>query len=64
MAKANGNGARLGFENKLWEMADKMRGHMDAALYEQFAQARRLEATIRKNLEALGYGGAGEGEQP
>ena len=32
MAKAN-NGANLGFENKLWEMADKMRGHMDAAEY-------------------------------
>jgi len=25
------NGANLGFENKLWEMADKLRGHMDAA---------------------------------
>ncbi len=27
------NGANLGFENKLWEMADKMRGHMDASEY-------------------------------
>ena len=32
MAKSN-NGANLGFESKLWEMADKMRGHMDAAEY-------------------------------
>lgn len=32
MSKTN-NGANLGFENKLWEMADKMRGHMDAAEY-------------------------------
>ncbi len=32
MAKA-GNGANLGFENKLWEMADKMRGHMDSGEY-------------------------------
>jgi hypothetical protein len=24
--------------------------------HEQFAQAQQLEATIRKNLEALGYG--------
>ena len=32
MNKAN-NGANLGFENKLWEMADKMRGHMDAGEY-------------------------------
>ncbi len=27
------NGANLGFENKLWEMADKMRGHMDSGEY-------------------------------
>lgn len=26
-------------------------------LYEQFAEADRLEATIKKNLEGLGYGG-------
>ncbi len=33
MAKNSTNGANLGFENKLWEMADKMRGHMDSAEY-------------------------------
>ncbi|MGF1583589.1 MAG: type I restriction-modification system subunit M N-terminal domain-containing protein [Gemmataceae bacterium] len=27
------NGANLGFEDKLWAMADKLRGHMDAAEY-------------------------------
>ncbi len=27
-----------------------------AALYAQFAMADELESTIRKNLEALGYG--------
>ncbi len=33
-AKAkNGNGANLGFEEKLWAAADKLRGHMDAAEY-------------------------------
>lgn len=26
-----GNGANLGFEEKLWQAADKMRGHMDPA---------------------------------
>jgi type I restriction enzyme M protein len=30
--KAN-NGANLGFEQQLWQMADKLRGHMDAAEY-------------------------------
>lgn len=30
---SNANGANLGFESKLWEMADKMRGHMDASEY-------------------------------
>jgi type I restriction enzyme M protein len=29
----NGNGAHLGFEEKLWAAADKMRGHMDAGEY-------------------------------
>ena len=29
----NGNGANLGFEQKLWQAADKMRGHMDSAEY-------------------------------
>ena len=27
------NGANLGFEQKLWAAADKVRGHMDAAVY-------------------------------
>ena len=30
---AKANGAPLGFEEKLWAAADKMRGHMDAAEY-------------------------------
>ena len=30
-AVKNGNGANLGFEEKLWAAADKLRGHMDAA---------------------------------
>ena len=33
----NGNGANLGFEQKLWQAADKMRGHMDAAEYKHVA---------------------------
>lgn len=31
--KKNGNGAGLGFEEKLWLAADKMRGHIEAAEY-------------------------------
>ncbi len=29
----NGNGAILGFEEKLWKAADKLRNNMDAAEY-------------------------------
>src|SRR6516165_9730390 len=31
--KQSNNGANLGFEEKLWQAADKLRGHMDAAEY-------------------------------
>jgi len=31
--RANGNGANLGFEEKLWSAADKLRGHMDPGEY-------------------------------
>ena len=33
MAGNGTNGASLGFETNLWEMADKMRGHMDSSEY-------------------------------
>ena len=33
MKKENGNGANLGFEQKLWVTADKLRSNMDAAEY-------------------------------
>lgn len=32
-SKSGQNGAKLGFEEKLWAAADKLRGHMDAADY-------------------------------
>ena len=32
-AKSNGNGANLGFEQTLWQAADKLRNNMDAAEY-------------------------------
>ena len=33
VSKKGSNGANLGFEEKLWQAADKMRGHMDPAEY-------------------------------
>ena len=39
----NNTGANLGFEDNLWAAADRLRGNMSA--------------TIRRNLEALAYGG-------
>jgi len=35
--KRNNNGATLGFEEKLWQAADKMRGHMDPSEYKHVA---------------------------
>lgn len=32
-SRKNGNGANLGFEEKLWQAADKLRGQVDAAEY-------------------------------
>ena len=36
-AAGKGNGANLGFEEKLWQAADKMRGHMDPGEYKHVA---------------------------
>jgi type I restriction enzyme M protein len=33
MTAVQQNGANLGFENKLWDMAEKLLGHTDAAEY-------------------------------
>jgi type I restriction enzyme M protein len=33
----NGNGLALGFEEKLWAAADKMRGHLDSGEYQRVA---------------------------
>ncbi|VEN75375.1 putative type I restriction enzyme HindVIIP M protein [Candidatus Desulfarcum epimagneticum] len=60
MSKKKGNGANLGFENQMWTVADKLRGHMDASEYKHVvlgliflkyisdafqAKHKRLEAT-------------------
>jgi type I restriction enzyme M protein len=33
MTKEIGNGANIGFENQLWAVDDKLRGHMNASEY-------------------------------
>ncbi len=53
--KKNGNGATLGFEQKLWGMADGLRGHMDAAEYKQVALGLILAAR-RGRICLLGTG--------
>jgi len=37
MAQGKSNGATLGFEETLWQAADKMRGHMDPSEYKHVA---------------------------
>src|SRR5947199_9669486 len=37
LSEKRNNGANLGFEETLWQAADKMRGHMDAAEYKHVA---------------------------
>ena len=55
-------GANLGFEAKLWQMADgepfgeKMQ-RLVAQLREQQTTAKKLDAAIAVNLKELGYGG-------
>jgi hypothetical protein len=42
----NGNGANLGFEQKLWAAADKLRNNMDAAEYKHFHGPNFLGITV------------------
>ena len=48
----NNNGANLGFENKLWEIADKMRGHMDAGEYKHVVLGRFAAAEGKGGIDA------------
>ena len=49
--KKAGNGEPLGFEQKLWAAADKMRGHMDPAEYKHVVLG--LEDGRRRFVEAV-----------
>jgi hypothetical protein len=56
-AKKNGGGANLGFEEKRWAAADKMRGHMDAAEYKHVALGliflKYISNAFQERCEAL-----------
>lgn len=45
---ANGNGANLGFEQKLWIAADKLRNNMDAAEYKHVVLALTDDLTTKR----------------
>lgn len=54
--KKKSNGGNLGFEEKLWQAADKMRGHMDPTEYKHVkvlgdeTLRSELVATVKKNV--------------
>ena len=51
------NSATTGYETQLWQMADALRGSMDAAEWsEQQAEAARFDAQIATNLTRVGFG--------
>ncbi|MBV8675592.1 MAG: SAM-dependent DNA methyltransferase [Planctomycetaceae bacterium] len=56
--KKDGYGANLGFEEKLWQASDKMRGHMDAAEYKHVALGliflKYISDAFQERYDALG----------
>ena len=58
--KKSNNGANLGFEQKLWQMADKLRGHMDAAEYKHVVLGliflKYISDAFQERYEALKTG--------
>lgn len=55
--KGNGSGANLGFEEKMWAAADKLRGHMDAAEYKHVVLGlvflKYISDAFQERFEAL-----------
>jgi len=51
------NGANLGFEQKLWAAADKLRGHMDAAEYKHVVLGlmflKHISDAVQERYEVL-----------
>jgi len=56
-AGANGNGANIGYEEKLWAAADKLRGHMDASEYKHIVLGliflKYISDSFQEKFEAL-----------
>jgi type I restriction enzyme M protein len=56
-AGANGNGANIGYEEKLWAAADKLRGHMDASEYKHVVLGliflKYISDSFQEKFEAL-----------
>jgi len=55
--KKSNNGANLGFEQQLWQMADKLRGHMDAGEYKHVVLGlvflKYISDAFQERFEAL-----------
>ncbi len=69
-AKPNRNGATTGYEAQLWQMADALRGSMDAAEYKHvaslFSRAGASSVFSRRRGGHVGHTwfGAGKVDQP
>src|SRR3954471_22591304 len=65
-AKAQENGAGLGFEETLWQAADKLRGHMDAAEYKHVVLGlvflKYISDAFEERYNALKHDPAGDPE--
>jgi hypothetical protein len=54
--KSKPHGAKLGFEEKLWQAADKMRGHMDPAEHQHVVLGdRRPHAGVKLRQLQVGW---------
>jgi len=48
---ANGNGTNLGFEERLWTAADKLRGTMDASEYKHVEHISKFKTKTLATLK-------------
>jgi hypothetical protein len=55
--KKQTNGANVGYEAELWQMADALRGSMDAAEYKRVEPDQLFDDATAASLQGHGYGG-------